>query len=154
MKLLDQFTAVIRRKHYSLRTEKTYRHWIVAFRRFHRNGKEWRHPSGMGAAEIESYLSHLAVDRRVAAATQNQALNAIVFLYKQVLGVDPGQLVGWVTCYPRLGLPQFSFRVANAAEFDRAEPLRRQVSIAQVSVDRAPWPVGGPLDELVFHGVH
>ncbi len=71
--------------------EKTYRHWIVAFLRFHRNGKDWRHPSDMGAAEIESFLSHLAVNRRVAAATQNQALNAVVFLYKQVLGVEPGE---------------------------------------------------------------
>lgn len=91
MKLLDQVSTVIRRKHYSLKTEKTYRQWIVAFLRFHRNGRQWRHPLDMGAAEIESYLSHLAVDRRVAATTQNQALNAIVFLYKQVLGVDPGQ---------------------------------------------------------------
>ena len=90
MKLLEKFTAVMRRKHYALRTEKTYRHWILAFLRFHRNARGWRHPSEMGAAEIESFLTHLAVDRRVAATTQNQALNAIVFLYKQVLGAEPG----------------------------------------------------------------
>ena len=69
MKLFDQITAVIRRKHYSLRTEKTYRYWILAFLRFHRNGRKWRHPSEMGAAEIESFLTHLAVDRRIAATT-------------------------------------------------------------------------------------
>ena len=88
MKLLEKVTAVMRRKHYALRTEKTYRHWILAFLRFHRNAQGWRHPSEMGAAEIESFLTHLAVERRVAAATQNQALNAIVFLYKQVLGAS------------------------------------------------------------------
>ena len=83
MKLMEKFTAVMRRKHYALRTEKTYRHWIRAFLRFHRNARGWRHPSEMGAAEIESFLTHLAV-------TQNQALNAIVFLYKHVLGAEPG----------------------------------------------------------------
>jgi len=91
MKLLDQVTAVLRRKHYALATEKTYKHWIKAFLRFHRSADGWRHPAEMGAAEIEAFLTYLAVERRVAAATQNQALNALVFLYKHVLEVDPGQ---------------------------------------------------------------
>ena len=91
VKLHEQFTAVIRRKHYSRRTEQTYWAWIMAFLRFHRGPSGWRHPSEMGAAEVEAFLSHLAVDRRVAAATQNQALNALVFLYRQVLEVDPGR---------------------------------------------------------------
>jgi hypothetical protein len=58
MKLLEKVTAVMRRKHYALRTEKTYRHWIKAFLRFHRNARGWRHPSEMGVAEIESFLTH------------------------------------------------------------------------------------------------
>jgi len=91
MKLLDQITAVMRRKHYSRRTEKTYRHWIVAFLRYHRGPDGWRHPADMGAAEIEAFLTWLAVERNVAAATQNQALNAVVFLYKQVLEIEPGE---------------------------------------------------------------
>jgi len=90
--LHQQFVAVIRRKHYSLRTERTYWAWILSFLRFckHASGGAWKHPRQLGAAEIEAFLSHLATERRVAAATQNQALNAIVFLYKQVLDVDPG----------------------------------------------------------------
>ena len=62
----------------------------MAFRRFHRGSDGWRHPRSMGAVEVDAFLSHLAVERKVAAATQNQALNAIVFLYKQALEIDPG----------------------------------------------------------------
>ncbi len=61
MKLLDQITAVMRRKHYALRTEKTYRHWIVGFLRYHRSPEGWRHPVDMGAVEIEAFLTSLAV---------------------------------------------------------------------------------------------
>lgn len=83
-RLLDQVRNRIRVLHYSRSTEKTYLHWIVAFIRFHR----LRHPQEMGAPEIEAYLSHLATARDVAAGTQNQAMHAILFLYKQVLGID------------------------------------------------------------------
>ena len=88
MKILDRVTTVIRRKHYSVRTERTYRHWIRAFICFHRSPEGWRHPAEMGAPEVEAFLTHLAVRRHVAAATQNVALNAIVFLYRQVLEID------------------------------------------------------------------
>ena len=90
MKLLDQVTAVMRRKHYALRTEKTYKHWMLDFIRFHRTSDHWRHPTEMAAADVEAYLTHLAVKRKVAAATQNQALNAIVFLYKASAGRGTG----------------------------------------------------------------
>ena len=83
-KLLDQVRERIRVKHYSLATEKTYCHWIKAFILWH--GK--RHPKDMGAAEVEAYLSHLATARDVAASTQNQALHAILFLYREVLGIE------------------------------------------------------------------
>lgn len=83
-RLLDQMRAVIRVKHYSLRTEKTYISWVRHF--IHWSGL--RHPADMGAAEIEAFLSMLANQRDVAASTQNQALAALLFLYKQVLGVD------------------------------------------------------------------
>lgn len=86
MKLLDQVTDVIRKKHYSIRTEQAYVDWIKRFIFFH--GK--RHPKGMGEKEISQYISHLARVRNVAASTQNQALNAIVFLYRQVLRIDLG----------------------------------------------------------------
>ena len=74
----------IRLKHYSIRTEKTYLAWIRRFILFH--GK--KHPKNMGKPEVEAFLTHLAVDRHVAASTQNQALNAVLFLYKEVLGTE------------------------------------------------------------------
>ncbi len=83
-KLLDRMRRVIRSMHYSYRTEQSYLPWVKRFILFH--GK--RHPDRMGKREVEAFLTHLAVDRRVAAATQNQALNAIVFLYRHVLEVD------------------------------------------------------------------
>jgi integron integrase len=72
---------VLRYHHYAIRTEEAYLRWIVQYIKF--NGT--RHPKEMGKAEIERFLSSLAVDRHVAAATQNQALNAILFLYREVL---------------------------------------------------------------------
>jgi Phage integrase, N-terminal SAM-like domain len=77
-KLLDQVRDVLRFKHYSLRTERTYCDWIARFIRFH--GK--RHPSETGAAEVRLFLTDLAVTKNVAASTQNQALSALLFLYK------------------------------------------------------------------------
>lgn len=88
LKLLDQVSEVIRFKHYSIRTEETYREWIRRFILFH--GK--RHPREMGALEVGRFLSHLAVQRHVASSTQNQALNALVFLYNQVLHLELGQI--------------------------------------------------------------
>lgn len=82
--LTEEVRSRIRARHLSLRTEKTYLQWIRRFVRFH--GR--RHPRDMGPREIESFLSSLAVDRRVAASTQNQALSAILFLYRAVLEVD------------------------------------------------------------------
>jgi len=80
-RLLDQVSEVMRYYHYSKRSEESYVRWIKQFVLF--NNK--RHPSEMGKPEIERYLSHLAVNKNVAVATQSQALNAIVFLYKKVL---------------------------------------------------------------------
>ncbi len=78
---MDQVRQKIRMKHYSLATEKSYAGWIKRYILFH--GK--RHPLEMGTPEIEAFLTHLAMARKVSSSTQNQALNAIVFLYKHVL---------------------------------------------------------------------
>ncbi len=83
-KLLEQVAAKCRVKHYSIRTERAYVDWIKRFILHH--GK--RHPKEMGAAEIEAYLSHLAVARDVSASTQNQAKSALLFLYKVVLEIE------------------------------------------------------------------
>ncbi len=80
-RLLDQVREAIRVRHYSIRTEEAYVGWIRQFILFH--GK--RHPSEMGEAEVNAFLTHLAVERKVAASTQNQALSALLFLYKEVL---------------------------------------------------------------------
>ena len=80
-KLLDQVREAIRTKHYSYRTEQTYVEWIKRFILFHQK----RHPKDMGVDEVQAYITYLANERSVAASTQNQALSAILFLYKYVL---------------------------------------------------------------------
>ena len=87
-RLLDQVREVIRIKRYSIRTEEAYVQWIKRFILFH----DKRHPRDMGPEEIRQFLTHLAMTRRVAASTQNQALSAILFLYKSVLQQD----IGWI----------------------------------------------------------
>jgi site-specific recombinase XerD len=86
-KLLDQVRNRIRCKHYSIRTEQAYIEWIRKFIFYH--GK--RHPAEMGENEISAFLTYLAVKRKVAASTQNQALSAIVFLYREVIQRDLGE---------------------------------------------------------------
>ena len=81
LKLLDMVINQIRLKHYSIRTEESYVSWIKRFILFHNK----QHPKKMGEEEVERFLSHLAVNRKVSASTQNQALSAILFLYKNVL---------------------------------------------------------------------
>jgi integron integrase len=80
-KLLDQVSDALRLKHYSYRTEQTYKDWIKRYILFH--GK--RHPKDMGVQEIQAFLTHLAVEKNVSASTQNQALSAILFLYRHIL---------------------------------------------------------------------
>lgn len=79
--MLDQVREQIRLKHYSIRTEQAYVSWIKRFILFHNK----KHPNEMGKHQIESYLTHLAVNLKVASSTQNQAFNALLFLYNQVL---------------------------------------------------------------------
>jgi len=90
--LMEQVRAALRVKHYSIRTERTYVHWIKRFIHFH----GLRHPSELGEKEVADFLTHLAVSDRVAASTQNQALNSLVFLYKNVLERPLGDITGAV----------------------------------------------------------
>jgi Phage integrase, N-terminal SAM-like domain len=78
MKLEARLRETMRFKHYSLRTEEAYVGWYLRFVKFH----ELRHPKEMGAVEVEAFLTYLAVDRKVVSATQNQALNALAFLFR------------------------------------------------------------------------
>ncbi|MGA7965654.1 MAG: integron integrase [Gammaproteobacteria bacterium] len=110
-KLLDQVRSEIRKRHYSLRTEQSYIHWIKRFILFH--GK--RHPHDMGAAEIEAFLSDLAVRQDVASSTQNLALSAILFLYRDVLGVN----LPWLDGITRAKKPQRRPVVLSRSEVQR-----------------------------------
>ena len=81
---IESIRVVLRTKHYSLKTEKAYLHWIRRFIYF--NGK--RHPKDMGELEVEQFLTHLAIEIKVAPTTQNQALCAVIFMYRHVLEMD------------------------------------------------------------------
>ncbi len=110
-KLLDRVRDEIRYRHYSIRTEEAYTQWIRRFILFHNK----KHPVEMGAGEIKAYLTHLAVEGHVAASTQNQALNAIVFLYKQVLKQD----------------------IADFSDFKRAKrPAKRPLVLNEDEIDQ------------------
>ncbi len=92
----------MRLKHYSIRTEEAYVHWIIRFILFHNK----RHPKDMGPPEIETFLTHLAAEANVAASTQNQAFHAILFLYRQVLGISlEGQSINALRARKKKNLP-------------------------------------------------
>ena len=86
-RLLDQLRERIRYLHYSLQTEKAYLYWVRFFIRWHGRGGVMRHPREMGSAEVEAFLNMLANERQVSSSTHNQALGALLFLYREVLGV-------------------------------------------------------------------
>jgi len=110
-RLLDQVRDAIRRRHYSPRTEETYVHWIKRFIYFH--GK--RHPREMAEAEVTGFLNYLARERDVAAATQNQALSALLFLYKEVLA----QPLPWLDSLERARRPARVPAVLTRSEVQR-----------------------------------
>ena len=87
-KLLDRLREALRARHYSRRTEQTYCHWVKRFIFFHKV----RHPAEMAEPEINAFLTHLAVEEKVSASTQNQALSALLFLYRHVIGCEVGDL--------------------------------------------------------------
>lgn len=97
-KLLDQVRDKIRFKHYSLSTEKTYIAWIKQFILYHHK----RHPVEMGSLEVEAFLTYLATQRHVSSSTQNQALSAILFLYREVLAVN----LPWLDNFERSKKPR------------------------------------------------
>lgn len=88
MKLKERMLAITKRRNNSYNTFKIYWHWCAQYITFCKQGDEWMHPADCGAAEIEAFLSHLAVDRNVSPTTQNQALSGILYLYRHVLNID------------------------------------------------------------------
>ena len=100
-RLLEQVRDVIRLKHYSIRTESTYIYWMKRYIFFHNK----RHPKEMGKPEIHQFLTHLAVKEKVSAATQNLALNAIMFLYREILVKDIENIGDFVKAKKPIKLP-------------------------------------------------
>ena len=122
-RLLQQVRDAIRRKHFSPRTEESYVHWIRRFVHFH--GK--RHPAELGEAGVTAFLNHLARDRHVAAATQNQALSALLFLYREVMN----QPLAWLNDLDRAKRPA---RVPSVLTLPGGTHIRR------VGRSRWSWP--------------
>jgi site-specific recombinase XerD len=83
-RLIQRYRELLQTRHYARRTVKTYEQWLRRYLRFHR----LRHPREMGSAEVNAFLSHLAVEEQVSASTQNQALAALLFLYRDLLGQE------------------------------------------------------------------
>ncbi len=119
-RLLDQVRDAIRVRHYSIRTEHAYLGWIKRFILFHKK----RHPRDMGAPEISAFLSHLAVARNVSASTQNQALHAVLFLYKEVLRIELPWLDGIERAKRPVRLPVVLTREEVKTLLARLEGLR------------------------------
>ena len=126
-RLFDEVRRQLRLKHYSLRTEQAYVGWI---RRFI-VASERRHPREMGGAEVEAFLSRLAVEGNVAAGTQNQALSALLFLYRVVLGIE----LPWMESIVRAKRPR---RVPTVLSRDEVQRLL-------ASMDGRPWLVASLL---------
>ena len=98
---LREVREIMRVQHYAIRTEQAYVEWIKRFILFHKK----RHPDEMGESEIAAFLTHLVVDRNVAPATQGQALNALIFLYRKVLNRPMGEIPGIVRSKKKVKVP-------------------------------------------------
>lgn len=120
-RLLDLLRQALRARHYSRRTEKTYVFWVRKFIFFH----GVRHPAEMGEAEINSFLTHLAVKEKVSASTQNQALSALLFLYRHVIGREVGNLGKVIRARKPSRLPVVMTREEVKAVLDRLSGDKR-----------------------------
>lgn len=123
-KLLTRVREAVRTRHYSRRTEEAYVAWIRRYILFH----GLKHPSAMGRDEINEFLTHLAVERNVAASTQNQALSAVLFLYREVLEEEVGWIDGIVRATRPKRLPVVLEREEIAAIVSRMEGLERLIA--------------------------
>ena len=137
-RLLDSVREAIRVRHYSLRTERAYVHWIRRFVLFH----DRRHPNEMGAAEVTTFLSHLANEGGVAAATQNQALAALLFLYKAVLSTD----LPWLDEVVRARRPK---RIPAVLERDEVQALFAEMKGGTALMARLMYGTGMRIGECV-----
>ena len=128
LRLHDQFHQVARFRQVSLRTEEAYWDWAHRFMKFCKaQTGTWRHPRDTGVSEVQAFLSHLAVERKVAISTQNQALNALVFLFREVLGRAFGSLGEYDRPQRREKLPVVLTKPEVARVLQQADPRYRLV---------------------------
>lgn len=137
-RVIDQLRERLRYRHYSLRTEQAYLHWVKRFIYFHNK----RHPLDMGREEIVSFLSHLAIRRQVAASTQSQALSALLFLYKEVLAVD----LPWLNEFER---PKKTARLPTVLSIGEVQALLSQMMGTPQLVARLLYGTGMRLLECL-----
>ena len=123
IRLLDQVRERIRYSHYSLSTEKVYLYWVKFFIRWHGRNGPMRHPREMAGPEIEAFLTMLATERKVSASTHNQALSAILFLYREVLAIK----LPWLD---DIGRPQQKRRIPSVMTRDEVAGLLAQMLIS------------------------
>ncbi|CAL96340.1 truncated integrase/recombinase [Azoarcus olearius] len=138
VRLLDQVRARIRYKHYSLGTEQQYVYWVRTFLRFH----GVRHPREMGATEVEQFLSWLATDRKVAVSTHKQALSALLFLYRNVLGVD----LPWLSEFER---PKTPVRLPSVLSGEEVSALLDAMEGSNADLARLVYGTGMRLREAL-----
>ena len=124
-RLLDQVRVAIRSRHYARRTEVAYTEWVRRFVVFHR----MRHPKEMSEPEVTAFLSHLATARKVSASTQNQALAALLFLYREVLKQDLPWLNDVVRAKPTLRIPVVLTREETAALLRELDGMPHLVAV-------------------------
>ena len=122
-KLLDQVRDAIRVRHYSYRTEEAYVQWIRRFILFHNK----QHPKNMEAVEVEAFLTYLAVHNRVAASTQNQAFSALLFLYREVLGLELDESINAIRAKQPRQLPTVLTKVEVGAVIQHLSGVPRSV---------------------------
>jgi integron integrase len=140
-RLLDQVRERVRYSHYSLKTEKAYLYWIRFYVRWSATEPGgMRHPRDMSVAEVEAFLSMLANERKVSASTHNQALSALLFLYREVLGVD----LPWLN---NIGRPQQTKRIPSVLTKDEVAGLLAQMDGVTALLARLLYGTGMRLME-------
>ena len=141
-RLLDQVRERTMYLHYSLKTEKAYLYWIRFFIRWSAaQTGSMRHPREMGVADVEAFLSMLANERKVSASTHNQALSAVLFLYREVLGID----LPWLN---HIGRPQQTKRIPAVLTKDEGAGLLAQMDGVTALLARLLYGTASPLDAL------
>ena len=140
-RLLDQVRERIRYLHYSLKTEKAYLYWVRFFIRWSAaQSGAMRHPRDMGVTEVEAFLSMLANERKVSASTHNQALSAVLFLYREVLSID----LAWLN---NIGRPQQTKRIPSVLTKDEVAGLLAQMEGVTALLARLLYGTGMRLME-------